>query len=466
MLSSSPLSAARRRADGGALSHARCSSRRNSNTFDVQGSSDASRRRPGAARAWTRMTPARVGPRRRVARQSGIKCYLGPEVVWQNGARRHEVRAIPADVALEKIAPCPRGLLRQMTKSPGPQVLVVVDSPNWSHDYKTRNLQRTLGGEYQILKRFQSDLTEADLEGADLILVYYWLQFDRMKHLEAAFMRNRRKLLIGVCSHFELEGRRRAPALATLRGMARAVFANNLLLYRELRPLLEVPVFYTPNGVATEFYRPAPVSSPPARPETFGGEGRGGLRSKLKARVSSIGGLLKGASETGAGGRAASAGVRVGWAGSLSNQGPEQRGFHDLIVPAVRSVKAARLVVAAREERWRGPDEMLEFYRSIDVYLCASHNEGTPNPCLEAAACGVPVVATRVGNMPELIRHGVNGLFVERNVSDIADKITRLRDDPPLRAELSRNMLASIRAWDWRRQAGNYRNMFETILNS
>lgn len=142
------------------------------------------------------------------------------------------------------------------------------------------------------------------------------------------------------------------------------------------------------------------------------------------------------------------------------------RGFNDLIVPAVRSVSSARLVVAAREKRWRSPDEMVEFYHSVDVYLCASRSEGTPNPCLEAAACGVPVVTTRVGNMPELVRHGVNGLFVERNVSDIATQIARLRDDPPLRAELSRNMLASIRDWDWRRQAENYRGMFETILRS
>jgi glycosyltransferase involved in cell wall biosynthesis len=64
------------------------------------------------------------------------------------------------------------------------------------------------------------------------------------------------------------------------------------------------------------------------------------------------------------------------------------------------------------------------------------------------------------------VRHGVNGLFVERNVSDIAAKITQLRDSPPLRTELSRNMLDSIQAWDWRRQAENYRSMFETILRS
>jgi len=44
---------------------------------------------------------------------------------------------------------------------------------------------------------------------------------------------------------------------------------------------------------------------------------------------------------------------------------------------------------------------MVEFYRSLDVYVCASRSEGTPNPCLEAAACGLPVVTTRVWAAPK-----------------------------------------------------------------
>src|SRR5687768_15509539 len=255
------------------------------------------------------------------------------------------------------------------------------------------------------------------------------MQFGGLKHLEAALMRNRRKLLVGVCSHFELEGGRRDSALAKLRQMARGVFAVNLLLYHELQPLLDVPVFYTPNGVDTNFYRRPRETHSSRQPETFHRKKRNGFQAKLKAPLSLIRSLVKKLTEIGAGDRSGRPEVRVGWAGSLSNQGPEQRGFHDLIVPSVRSVGAARLVVAAREKKWRSCDEMVEFYHSLDIYLCASRSEGTPNPCLEAAACGVPVVTTRVGNMPELVQHGVNGLFVERNVSDIAAKITQLRSE-------------------------------------
>ncbi|WP_312583940.1 glycosyltransferase, partial [Staphylococcus aureus] len=42
-------------------------------------------------------------------------------------------------------------------------------------------------------------------------------------------------------------------------------------------------------------------------------------------------------------------------------------------------------------------DEMVKYYSQIDVYVCPSKIEGTPNPVLESMACGVPVISTDVG---------------------------------------------------------------------
>ncbi len=69
---------------------------------------------------------------------------------------------------------------------------------------------------------------------------------------------------------------------------------------------------------------------------------------------------------------------------------PKVRGYHEYIVPACAAVPGVELVSAVREQHWRSPEQMREIYWSLDVYLCASRNEGAPNPCLEAAACGVP----------------------------------------------------------------------------
>jgi hypothetical protein len=195
------------------------------------------------------------------------------------------------------------------------------------------------------------------------VLFYYWLQVERLPRMRAALERVRGRLLIGICSEYELEDAWRAPGLATLEAMARAVFVNNERLLRIFAPQLGPPVFYTPNGVDTRFFRPAAAARPPGP-------------------------------------------LRVGWAGSLGNQTAEQRGVHEFIAPAVAAVPGMELRLAVREEKWRGLEEMLDFYHGLDVYVCASKSEGTPNPCLEAAACGLPIVTTRVGNMPARLQRG------------------------------------------------------------
>jgi GT2 family glycosyltransferase/uncharacterized coiled-coil protein SlyX len=298
-----------------------------------------------------------------------------------------------------------------------------VDIPNWAHDLKTQNLARALGNDYDIRKRYETEVTPDDLNQADLIVVYFWLQFRAMESLLPWFERNRDKLLVGICSHWELEDERRTSGLEVLRHWARAVFVNSQLLYREYQPAFRVPVFYTPNGVDTEFYNPA-------------------LRKEPSSRL------------------------RVGWAGSLTNFGPEYKGYYPIVVPAVKALDGAELVTAARENKWRSPDEMREFYRSLDVYVCASRSESTPNPCLEAAACGIPLVTTRVGNMPELVRHGINSLFIERNCDDLTEKLRTLRDSQDLRLSLSENLLKDIPPWDWSLQSQNYRQMFEEMLTA
>src|SRR5207249_4163952 len=54
------------------------------------------------------------------------------------------------------------------------------------------------------------------------------------------------------------------------------------------------------------------------------------------------------------------------------------------------------------------------WYGASDVFCLASLREGCPNVVLEAMACGRPVVATRVGGIPELIVSSALGTLVER----------------------------------------------------
>jgi glycosyltransferase involved in cell wall biosynthesis len=133
-------------------------------------------------------------------------------------------------------------------------------------------------------------------------------------------------------------------------------------------------------------------------------------------------------------------------------------------VPAVKQTPGVVLHTAAREDKWRGPDEMLEFYRGLDVYIVASSMEGTPNPGLESAACGVALISTPVGNMPELIRPGENGFLIDRSVETLSSRLAQLRDDSALLQQMRHNIRQDILAWDWKIRAHAYGNMLSDSL--
>ena len=79
-------------------------------------------------------------------------------------------------------------------------------------------------------------------------------------------------------------------------------------------------------------------------------------------------------------------------------------------------------------------EEKNRYFREAAIFVLPSHVEGTPVALLEAMAAGLPVVATRVGAIPELIEDGETGFLIEPgdHVS-LAEKIGTLMDDPPLR---------------------------------
>lgn len=81
-----------------------------------------------------------------------------------------------------------------------------------------------------------------------------------------------------------------------------------------------------------------------------------------------------------------------------------------------------------------------QLYASLDLLVVTSKNEGTPMSVLEAMAAAKPVVATRVGGVPDLIRHGWNGMLAEpENADQLAQLVSDLLDDSRLAALLGKN---------------------------
>ena len=71
--------------------------------------------------------------------------------------------------------------------------------------------------------------------------------------------------------------------------------------------------------------------------------------------------------------------------------------------------------------------EIEQFYGALDCFALSSRSEGLPLALLEALAAGLPVVATRVGGIPEIIDQGVTGCMVpQSSPSSLAERITEL----------------------------------------
>ncbi len=86
-------------------------------------------------------------------------------------------------------------------------------------------------------------------------------------------------------------------------------------------------------------------------------------------------------------------------------------------------------------------------YAAMDIFVLASHREGFPRSAMEAAAMGLPVIATDIRGCREVAEDGLSGLLVPvRNPEALRSAIIRLLDDPLLRRSLGEQ--ARLRAAD------------------
>lgn len=87
-----------------------------------------------------------------------------------------------------------------------------------------------------------------------------------------------------------------------------------------------------------------------------------------------------------------------------------------------------------------------------EVFICPSLAEGFGNVFVEAQACGVPPIGTRVGGIPDIIQDGENGLLIEpKNSDQIAEAILRLFDDKELAERMGQMGKISSRKFEWKK---------------
>lgn len=294
--------------------------------------------------------------------------------------------------------------------SPAPRpmrVLILYDAKGWAWYHKAYQIQRACGGDIQVDVKL--DLEPFAVDDYDYVMIFEAnVLSERLEPRGCSIPPQ--KLIVGSSTPPTL------PLMLRLlsEGRARAGFVNNAAVYSKIKD--KKRVFCCQNGVDESLFFPAPA--PPARfTACWVGKPR-----PVKGLEFAVEGCKR-------------AGVPLK--------------FVDNYVGQSRQLLSQQLL---RDD----------VYHVSSVYICVSETEGTPNPALEALACGLPVVSTNVGNMPELIVDGVNGYLIERSADAVAEALRKLQqsDLAPLRFNARRSILDG---WTWTQKAANYRAMLRRL---
>jgi len=300
-------------------------------------------------------------------------------------------------------------IVENIKKTSRPKVLFVCDVMNWAWYFKSVELKKYLSNEFDIDIACVLTGDKIDPNKYDIYFTfgYSYIDIDPLK----AIPRNRK--VTGITSH------RPNNIIAPKMKLAGAVHANSKLLLSQLRTMHD-NIYYLPNGVNEQLFQHFLI--PPIKDN-----------------------------------------ITIGHVGKLS----PLKGQIEFIEPAI--TKAHCLYHPHYQDHTEAfsQETMPSVYKEFDAFIVASQEDGTPNPALEAAACGRPIISNRVGNMPEFIQDGVNGFLVEKNIDKYVEKILWLRDHRDKLIKMGNAARQTVMSkWTWRIQAENYRKMLWDIIES
>lgn len=162
--------------------------------------------------------------------------------------------------------------------------------------------------------------------------------------------------------------------------------------------------------------------------------------------------------------------INIGWVGNSKwvvgeSKLEDLKGIHTIIKPAIKELQEEgypiELITSDRNDRMIPHQEMPDFYKSIDIYVCASLCEGTPNPVLEAMACGIPVISTDVGIVREVFGPKQKKYILPERSKEclkntLRDLLNHLDDLQILSCENQKY----IQRWDWTLMSEKFRLYF------
>ncbi len=314
------------------------------------------------------------------------------------------------------------------------KILLLPGAPGTSHDNIAREISGRLAGHYDFLTEYTDHivsnpaLMKGLTEDADAAVFFNWNAFTGM----SGHVNTETKTIVAVYDTVSVE----FEIHRYLEQVCSMVMASNSELLDKIGKLA-VPLLPCRDGVDTTRFSP--------RPRPVGGR------------------------------------LRVGWVGnsqihlgSIQSGDPEKngwledwKGYEAIIVPLAESMPGINWRILDKSRTPRPYAKMPAWYADIDVLLCASKGEGTPMPVLEAMACGIPVITTNVGIVPEVVKTGEleNGIVVERSVDAFREAVLALDKDRErllVMGERAREAVL-IGGWDWSNRIHQFEDAFQSL---
>lgn len=163
--------------------------------------------------------------------------------------------------------------------------------------------------------------------------------------------------------------------------------------------------------------------------------------------------------------------IVVGWVGNSKWSGVDKdfKGVNTILKPVIEELikegYPIEMYFADKQERMIPHHLMVDYYSKIDIYVCVSENEGTPNPVLESMACGVPIISTDVGIVPEAFGTKQKEFIMEERTKEcLKSKLLLILENPKILKDLSQENLIQIKNWTWDIKTNDFDNYFQKCL--
>lgn len=144
----------------------------------------------------------------------------------------------------------------------------------------------------------------------------------------------------------------------------------------------------------------------------------------------------------------------------IIGSGPERRAIQDIV--DLYNIGGKVHIMGERLH-----SEIPKYLSAADIFALPSYTEGLPNVVLEAMSCSLPVIATRVGGIPEVVEEGKSGILIERkNVDALSKAIERLIEDESLAKKMGIHGRKIVEnKFSWYRNADEVIQIYDAIIN-